>query len=182
MSTPSQAPAPHPSRAGTTRSRKPPRPLLLIGTLVGLSWIFLQRSIDPGTIVVAVILGFGLPWLTRRFWPGETRVAAPLTALKLFFTLLWDIIISSLVVARQIVRSPDRLQPAFIELPLDLSDDLAISLLASCISLTPGTVSVEISADRKFLRAHGLHVPDAQETISSVKARYEQPLKEIFQC
>ncbi len=65
---------------------------------------------------------------------------------------------------------------------MELTDDLAISMLVSIITLTPGTCSADLSADRRTLLVHGLDVPDPQTLIADIKARYEAPLKEIFPC
>jgi len=65
---------------------------------------------------------------------------------------------------------------------LDTDDPMVISILANVISMTPGTVSSEISADKKTLIVHGLNVPDEQEAIAQIKSRYEATLKEIFTC
>ena len=75
-----------------------------------------------------------------------------------------------------------RLRPGFVELPLDLTDEFAITLLASTISLTPGTVSADVSEDRRTLLIHALDVDDQDAMIRQIKQRYERPLKEIFEC
>ncbi len=78
--------------------------------------------------------------------------------------------------------SPSRLRPAFVEVPLDIRDDFVITMLASVVSLTPGTVSADVSQDRTLLLVHGLDVADIPEMIATIKQRYEAPLKEIFGC
>ncbi len=94
----------------------------------------------------------------------------------------WDIITANVVVARLILGSPRKLRPAFVELPLELTDDFAITLLASTISLTPGTVSADVSEDRRTLLIHALDMDDEAELVAQIKQRYERPLKEIFEC
>jgi multicomponent K+:H+ antiporter subunit E len=66
--------------------------------------------------------------------------------------------------------------------PLELQQPFAITLLASIISLTPGTVSANLSGDRRSLLVHDLDVEDADETaVQRIKQRYEKPLMEIFE-
>ena len=72
---------------------------------------------------------------------------------------------------------PPSLRPAFVAVPLDLQTDLAISLLASTITLTPG-----ISTDRKVLLVHALDVEDQDELVAVITQRYEKPLKEVFEA
>jgi multicomponent K+:H+ antiporter subunit E len=109
-------------------------------------------------------------------------VKRPLKAVAFLGVLLCDIVVSNIVVAKQVLGSPERLQPGFIAIPLDLTEALPITLLASTISLTPGTVSIEISEGNKTLYVHALHVACEEEMVDRIKRRYEKPLKEIFRC
>jgi multicomponent K+:H+ antiporter subunit E len=63
-----------------------------------------------------------------------------------------------------------------------LRHDLAISLLANIICLTPGTVSARLSEDQRFLLVHALDCEDPQALIATIKTRFEAPLKEMFEC
>jgi len=90
--------------------------------------------------------------------------------------------VANLVVARLILGPVRRLRPAFIRLPLDLNNEFAIVLFTHSLSLTPGTVSADLSADRRFLLIHALDVEDEAQLVARIKQRYEAPLKEIFPC
>lgn len=92
----------------------------------------------------------------------------------------YDIIVANITVARQVMDSNDKLKPKFFNLPLDIKHPLAISTLASTISLTPGTVSCDLSEDKTYLIIHGLVIDDENETIKEIKQRYEAPLMEVF--
>ena len=87
----------------------------------------------------------------------------------------------SFQVAALILRGPSHLRPAFIQIPLELKSDFAISLLANTISLTPGTVSAWLSEDRRTLIVHTLDTGDAAALVAEIKQRYEAPLKQIFE-
>jgi multicomponent K+:H+ antiporter subunit E len=81
------------------------------------------------------------------------------------------------------VLGPERkLQPAFMIVPLDIEQDFTITLLASAISLTPGTVSADLDMEGRYLLVHSLHVDDPEAAVAEIKQRYEAPLKEIFEC
>jgi multicomponent K+:H+ antiporter subunit E len=85
-----------------------------------------------------------------------------------------------------VLGPPHKLRPAFFEVPLALDDPFVATLFGGIISLTPGTVTIDIEMARPGqpgrLFVHGLDVPDVARTIATVKARYEAPLKEIFGC
>ena len=80
-----------------------------------------------------------------------------------------------------ILHSPARLRPAFVPVPLALQSNLAISVLANAICLTPGTVSSRLSLDRRHLLVHALDVDDPDKLVATIKRRYEAPLLEIFE-
>ena len=76
----------------------------------------------------------------------------------------------------------DHLRPRFVRVPIALQDDFALTALTSTISLTPGTVSAQISTDRQAIIVHSLNVTDEQDLVDTIKSRYEAPIKEIFKC
>lgn len=157
-----------------------PQPLLSL-SLVGL-WLLLNNSVAPGQIVLGGLIALALPLFTVRFWPHRLCIRRPLTLMRYLLMLLWDIIAANLIVARLIVVPPARLRPAFIHLPVDLDNEFAIVVLTHTISLTPGTVSVDLSPDRRTLLIHVLDLDDEAQLVARIKRRYETPLKEIFPC
>jgi len=155
-----------------------PHPLLSVA--LALVWLLLNNSIDPGHIVLGLLLGIFIPLLTSAFWPEEIRMRHPLVLLRFVTMVLMDIVIANVVVAKLILGRNDSLQPAFMQIELDLTSDVAKSILSNTISLTPGTVSSNLSEDRRILLVHSLHVEDIEAEIARIKQRYEQPLKEVF--
>jgi len=159
-----------------------PHPLMTIALII--LWLLLNNTFSFGHIVLGTLLGIVIPWFTNRFWPERPRICKRRLFLKFFFiTFVYDVVVSNINVVRLILK-PDisTLQPKFIRVPLDTDDPMVIAILANVISMTPGTVSSEISADKKTLIVHGLNVPDEQEAIAQIKSRYEATLKEIFTC
>jgi multicomponent K+:H+ antiporter subunit E len=155
-----------------------PQPLFSLFLLV--VWLLLVNTVAAGQVVLGTLLAVALPLLTQRFWPDRPRIHSPWKLLRYIATLLWDIGLANLTVARLILGPTRKLRPAFIHLPLDLHNEFAISVLASTISLTPGTVSSDLSPDRKTLLIHALDVESEAAVIAHIKQRYEQPLREIF--
>ncbi len=157
-----------------------PHPLLT-PALAGV-WLLLNSTIEPGHILLGFLLGWMIPILTIRFWPNTVRIYKPFVLLRYIAVLLFDIVMANFTVARLILGNPDRLKPVFAHLPLDLTSDLAISILANSITLTPGTLSARLSGDHKFLLVHALNETDPKAMIANIKKRYERPLKEIFEA
>lgn len=158
-----------------------PHPVL--SAVLAVGWLLLA-GFSAAQLALALLAGLAIPWLTRPFigeplghargWRAAGKAAA--------FTLLvlWDIVVANLIVARLVLGPTRRLRPAFIEVPLVLEQPLAISLLGSIITMTPGTVSAELSEDRRRLRVHVLDAPDPDAVLAQIKSRYERPLAEIF--
>ena len=156
-----------------------PHPLLT--PALALVWLLLVNSAAPSQIVLGVLLGWAIPLFTVRFWPETVRIHKPLALPRFIGVVLRDILVANLTVARLILGRPARLRPVFVLVPLALNSDLAISLLANTICLTPGTVSARLTLDRRHLLVHALDAADADELIATIKARYEAPLREIFE-
>lgn len=155
-----------------------PHPLLTL-TLI-LLWIFLVNEVGPGHLLLGALLGVLIPKLTAAFWPERPRLRRPLLLGRYLVRVLSDILLANVQVARRVLGPMHTLRPAFVEVPLELSNDLAITLLANTVSLTPGSVSADISADRRTLLVHVMDAPDPDALVGQIKGRYEAPLKEIL--
>jgi len=145
-------------------------------------WMILAPAPSLGHLLLAIVLGIAVPWATHSFWPDRPRLVKPLAALALFVRVIGDIAVANWEVARLVVGPLERLRPAFIAVPIEIDNPFVATLLASIVSLTPGTVSVDIDRAARTLHVHALDVADASELIATIKRRYETPLKEVFGC
>ena len=157
-----------------------PTPVLSILLLV--VWLLLVRSYAFGQFVLGGSLAILIPLLTHRFWDARPLIAKPFALLRFIFRVLGDIITANFEVAYLIANPWRKLKPHFIEYPLMLEERCTITLLASTISLTPGTVSANLRMDGKSLLIHALNVDDEEALINQIRERYERPLKEIYEC
>lgn len=154
-------------------------PMPMHSSLLLVVWLLLN-GFSAGQLLLGVILALGIPLITAPFADRQSKVGKPFSMMIYVLRLLWDIFISNLEVARRVLRSNRKLNPGFIAYPLELTGDYPLTVLASTISLTPGTVSVDFSEDKQWLYIHALHIDSEQAIIDSIRERYEQPLKEIF--
>lgn len=150
------------------------------GPVVAGTWLLLSGSTSVANLVFATLLALLLPWLIGGLWPEGLRIRRPLRALRLLTTLLGDILVANLQVAARILGPQSRLRPRFVWLPLELRNPYAISALASLITLTPGTLAADLTADRRWLLLHVLDVDDEAALVAQLKRRYERPLAEIL--
>ncbi len=156
-----------------------PHPLLSLAVTV--VWLLLVNSTAPGQVLLGLALGWAIPLVTSPFWPGRTTIHSPLTLLRFLAVVAYDILTANIAVARLILTPGRPVRPAFVVMPLTLRTDLAISLLANTICLTPGTVSARLSPDQRELLIHALDVEDPQALVETIRRRYEAPLREVFE-
>ena len=143
-------------------------------------WLVIANTLVPAHVAAAAVLAVAIPWLVRAFLGAPVRPRAPWAAARLALVVFRDIVVSNIVVARLVLGPTGRLRPAFFEVPFDLEHPYAISLLASIITMTPGTVSAEVDEARRVIAVHALDIDDKAAAVRDIKARYEAPLKEIL--
>lgn len=153
----------------------------LLSLLIGAAWLLLQGSLDLVHWLVAALLGLALPRLVAPFLGRGVRLRRAGTALRLALLLLWDIVVANLAVAWIVLNPRSAPRPAWVAVPLELTHPTAIVLLATLITTTPGTVSCAIDERRRLIHVHALDCADPAALVAQIKARYERPLKEVFE-
>jgi multicomponent K+:H+ antiporter subunit E len=158
-----------------------PHPLLSFALLI--AWLLLNNTLAFGHILLGGALGLIIPFMSASFWPEHICIQKPWVFLRFIAILFYDILVANITVALQVLGENKKLHPTFISYPLHIKNQLGISILASTISLTPGTVSCDLSEDQTTLLIHALSAEDIQEVIAHIHQRYEKPLMEVFvQC
>ena len=157
-----------------------PHPLLT--ALLTLVWVILQNNVSAGMVVFGIILGIIIPLMTASWWPDRPRGIKAFKMLSYCLMVVWDIIVANIQVAWIILtRSNASLRPAWVVIPLELRQPEAITILAGTITLTPGTVSADLSNEGHSLLVHALDTDDPDGVRDEIKERYERRLKEIFE-
>lgn len=155
-----------------------PHPVLSV--LLALAWLALQQSLSPAQLLTAVVLAWAVPRLVHRFLGEQLHIRSWRSAWRLLFVVLWDIIVSNVTVARIVLSPGANPQPAWVPIALTVTHPTAITLLASIITMTPGTVSCIVDEQRQLILVHALDCDDPQALAQQIQQRYEQPLREIF--
>lgn len=155
-------------------------PSVPLTLMVIVFWLLMSDSFTVGQFVLGLVLGVVVPLFAARLDREFARIGTLRPLPKLIAVTLWDILVSNIQVAKQVLGKESRIHPGFIWIPLDIANIHGIAALTSMITLTPGTVSAALSDDRKFLLVHVLHLEDEKSLIDDIKRRYEAPLMEIF--
>lgn len=154
-----------------------PHPFL--SALLAISWLLLVHSIAFGHLLIAVILALAIPKAVQ-FFIAPAQPVDWLAAIKLFFVVLWDILVANIVVAKLVLGPLDKLHPKWIRVPLACNHPNVNTLLALIITTTPGTVSAGLDDERGNILVHSLNAEDEASVIEEIKTRYEQPLMKIY--
>lgn len=157
-------------------------PMPILSILLLIIWLLLQHSIGLGHVLLGGTLAVLIPLGVAPFYEHPPVLKRPLLLARYAIRVLGDIIIANLHVSWIILDPRGRMNPAFIEYPLQLKENFPITVLASTITLTPGTVSAHLHMDGKVLLIHALDVDDIDAVIHEIHERYERPLMEIFEC
>ena len=151
-----------------------------LSVLLLIVWMLLQNTLSFGALVVGIVIGILVPIFTAPFWPGRPKIGF-LHGLAYLALVLWDIVVANFEVAWIILFKRNRdLKSAWLVIPIELDTPEAITVLAGTISLTPGTVTSDVSACGDFLLVHALDSADPAADIQRIKTRYEARLKKVF--
>lgn len=151
-----------------------------LSVLLVVVWLLMANEFTMGALLMGIVIGLLLPIFTAPFWPGRPDVSYR-AGVAYVLLVLWDIVVANFQIAAIILFRRNRdLRPAWLSIPMELDTPEAITVLAGTISLTPGTVSSDVSACGNYLLVHALDAPDPQAEIARIKERYETRLKRVF--
>lgn len=133
-------------------------------------WLVLWRDVSTANVVSGVVAGI----LVTSLFPGTGRAPrrhtiSPLWVVAFFFYVLWKLIEANLLLAWEIVTPRDHTRSGIIGIPIEGASDLVVTLIANVITLTPGTVTLEIRRHPTTLYLHVLHLQDPEDVRRDVE-------------
>ncbi len=152
----------------------------LSNILLTFIWVALTGNFEFPNYLFGFAVGF---FILRIITKGRTdakyfRIVPKVIAFIFFF--LYELLKSNLQVAYEVMTPHYNMTPGIVKVPLDASTDLEISFLANLISLTPGTLSLDVSTDKKVLYVHSMYIKDREGFIAGIKNGFEKRLLEIL--
>jgi multicomponent Na+:H+ antiporter subunit E len=148
-------------------------------TWLAVLWCLLWEQFTLGFFVTGFLLGAATLYVTRDLIQFVDVHYKPLVIARLTFVFLYELIVANVQVAWLIVRPRMRLTPAMFRLPIELKSDVLITALANMISLTPGTLTVDVAEDRQTLLIHCLNTNDVEKVKRYIKEKFEKRLLEL---
>jgi multicomponent K+:H+ antiporter subunit E len=156
-----------------------PAPGLSLGIFAG--WLLLNDTLAVAHLLLAALLALVTPWLSAPLRPAPGRLRRWPALFQLVLRVGRDVLVSAAEVMLGVLRARRRPpRSRFVVVPLSLQDEHALAALAMITAVVPGTVWAEIAADRSALLMHVFDLDDEAAFIADFRARYEQPLLEIF--
>jgi multicomponent Na+:H+ antiporter subunit E len=153
---------------------------LLINIMLALIWALLSGVFQPGNLLVGFVLGYFILFAARRVMgPSDYFVRVP-RAIAFIFYFIKEMIWANLRVAADVVTPQHYMRPRIIGLPLTAHTHAEITLLANLISLTPGTLSLDVSSDRRMLFIHAMYAEDPEKLKHDIKTGLERRLLELM--
>ena len=155
--------------------------LFQLNLLFAGGWCALFGAFDLGTFVSGFLLAFAALSIGSPLFGQTAYFKRVLLAARLGAYFLYELTVSSFQVAWEVVTPTHRSRPAIVAVPLDIEEPLQITVLANLISLTPGTLSLDVSPDGKTLYVHDMFVDDPDETRRKIKTGFERLVREAMQ-
>jgi multicomponent Na+:H+ antiporter subunit E len=153
----------------------------LLNILLAMSWIALTGTFTPTNLIIGFVLGYAVLAITQRLMAPSGYFSRVPKVLSFALFFLWELANASVRVAIAVVLPRMNIRPAVVAVPLDVRSNGAISLLANLITLTPGTLYLDVSADRRVMYIHIFHVDDLDEFRQHIKHSYERRVMEILE-
>lgn len=155
-----------------------PYPILSL-VLAGL-WCALNASLHPAHLLLGAVSGWAIPWVLASALPPAAPMRRPWLALRLTARFAWDVVLANLAVATLVLNPARRARSHAVWMPLRLRDPRALALLSTLVTMTPGTLSAQVSDDHRQLLLHLLDSDDPDAVIGAIRDDYEAPLLAIF--
>ncbi|RZT22265.1 MULTISPECIES: Na+/H+ antiporter subunit E [Fictibacillus] len=152
---------------------------LILNLLIGVIWMFLSESYSFASFLVGFVIGAALLFLLNRFIPDSYYFKHVKAIGYLIFLFLKELILANLEVLKWVYKPRLDFQPGIIALPIDVKKNWEITLLANLITLTPGTLSVDVSRDQRYIYIHAIDLPDVNQTIVGIKDTFEKAIREV---
>ncbi len=152
---------------------------ILLNFFIAIIWMFLSSSMTAKTFVIGYLIGMILIFMMGRFFKEKLYFRRVWALVKLTLIFFRELTLSNISVLQVVLRPKMDIQPAIFAMETELEEDWEITLLSSLITLTPGTIVVNVSGDQRTLYIHAIDVDDVEDAIFSIKNSFEKAIMEV---
>lgn len=152
---------------------------ILLNFVLAFVWMFLKTSYTPAAFFVGYFFGLLIIYIFRRFFTTRFYLLRVVAVVNLIYIFMLELFLSNLAVLKVILRPKLDIKPGIFAYPTELKKGWEITTLANLITLTPGTLVVDVSPDNKILYVHAMDISDADEAIKGIKDTFEKAIMEV---
>ncbi|KKM10825.1 hypothetical protein SY88_12170 [Clostridiales bacterium PH28_bin88] len=149
--------------------------------IVALVWALLKGDVNLVNLVWGYVLGAIALLMFRPIKPVDTLTRKAGAFLVLLAVFLWELLKADWWVLKTVLSPNPKTRSGIIALPLELKSDWGITLLGNMITLTPGTITMEVAPDRKFIYVHVIDIENAEDVKRDIKKAFETRIREVFE-
>ena len=154
---------------------------ILLNLALAFLWMFIKVSYDPVSFIRGYLFGLLIIFVLRRFFNSRFylyRVWSMISLVLLFFK---ELVLSNWSVVKLVIRPKLNIRPGIFAYETNLTEDWQITILSNLITLTPGTLVLDVSDDNKILYIHTIDIDDVDDAVSSIKDSFEKAIMEVSQ-
>lgn len=152
---------------------------ILLNITLALVYMFLKVSISPLTFFVGYFFGMLILLLFRRFFQSRFYLLRVIAVINLLFLFIKELILSNIAILKIVLKPKLTIRPGIFALPTELKKEWQITTLSMLITLTPGTLVVDVSPDNKILYVHAMDIENKTAAINSIKQTFEKAIMEV---
>jgi multicomponent Na+:H+ antiporter subunit E len=152
---------------------------ILLNFILAFVWMFLETSYTPTSFFIGYFFGLLIIYTFRRFFDSRFYLLRVIAVVNLIYIFTRELILSNISVLKVILAPKLNIKPGIFAFPTELKKDWEITVLSNLITLTPGTLVVEVSEDNKILYVHAMNIDDSDDAIKSIKNTFEKAIQEV---
>jgi multicomponent Na+:H+ antiporter subunit E len=152
--------------------------LFILNLFLAAGFAVIMEQLNLTGFISGFVVGYLALWVTRPLYGPSGYFAKVINILRLAATFVWLLLVSNLRVFWDVITPHHFSKPAVIGVPLDAETDFEIMLVANIVSLTPGTLSLDVSSDRKMLYVHMMFLDDVEAARKQIKEKIEKRVLE----
>lgn len=153
---------------------------ILLNFLLAALWMFFESSVTLSTFIIGYLLGLLIIFVMRRFFNTRFYLYRVFAVIWLTILFLKELVLANLAVLKVVLKpNLDDIKPGIFAFETELEAEWEITLLSSLITLTPGTLVVDVSDDNKVLYIHSMDIENVDEAIESIKLSFEKAISEV---
>lgn len=154
---------------------------IVVNLFISFMWMFLSEDYSFQSFLFGYIIGALLLFMLNRFFPSRFYLYPMYKILILIAIFIRELILSNISIVKLVYGRKLNFEPGIFEMPIEVTKNWEITLLANLITLTPGTLTVAISDDRKRFFIHAMDIDDKEESIHEIKNTFEKAIMEVTQ-